>query len=89
MKKSASEILGEVQAVFREVLARPALVLTPATTAGDVPEWDSFNHLILITEVEQHFGVKFSLRDVMRFRNVGDMCALIETKLQSSSGPSA
>lgn len=82
MRRSTAEILAEVQAVFGRVLARPALVLSPATTAGDVPEWDSFNHIALIAEVEQHFGVKFSLRDVMRFRNVGDLCALIQAKLQ-------
>ena len=51
MKKSSSEILAEVQAVFSRVLAKPALVLTPATTASDVPEWDSLNHLILIGAV--------------------------------------
>jgi acyl carrier protein len=82
MRKSGSEILAEVQAVFSRVLVKPALVLTPATTASDVPEWDSFNHIVLIGEVEQHFGVRFSLKDVMRFRNVGDMCAVIEAKLQ-------
>lgn len=83
--KSAAEILAEVQGVFSEVLVRPGLVLTLSTTAHDVPEWDSFNHIILITEVERHFGLKFSLRDVMRFRNVGDMCALIEARLQSGA----
>lgn len=80
MRLSASEILAEVQAAFGEVLARPDLVLTPATTANDVPEWDSFNHIALIAEVERRFALKFSLKDVMRFRNVGDMCAAIEAK---------
>lgn len=85
MTRSAADILAEVQAVFAGVLARPALVLTAATTASDVPEWDSFNHIALVAEVERHFGVKFALREVMRFRNVGDMCALVEAKLRQGN----
>ncbi len=33
-------------------LTTTPLVLTPALTAAEVPEWDSFNHINLIVAVE-------------------------------------
>ena len=39
------------------------------------------NHTMLIAAVEKHFGVKFSIKEVMRFRNVGDVCKVVAAKL--------
>lgn len=75
------EILAEVNKVFIRVFEDPAIVVTPATVARDVPRWDSLNHTILIARVQEHFKVKFSLREVMKLQNVGDMCVLLEKKL--------
>jgi len=83
MSKTPAEILLEVNVVFCEVLATPDVVLTDSTTANDVEGWDSLNHVRLIAAVEERFGVKFMLKEVMRFANVGDMCRLIYTKLGS------
>jgi acyl carrier protein len=76
-----AEILTHVTAVLARVFDRPDLVVRETTTARDVPEWDSLNHATLITGVEAHFKIKFSLKEIMRFQNVGDMCAAVETKL--------
>ncbi len=73
-------ILLEVNKVFAEVFGNPSITVGPTTTAKDVPEWDSLNHTALIAAVEKHFQIKFSLREVMRFQNVGDMCALVRAK---------
>lgn len=75
------EILSEVNKVFAAVFGDPSIVVGPATTAKDVVGWDSLTHTRLIAKTQEHFKVKFSLREVMRFQNVGDMCALIDKKL--------
>jgi acyl carrier protein len=77
----ARNILDEINAVFRAVFANSSLTVTESTTAADIPEWDSLNHTMLIAAVEKHFGVKFSIKEVMRFRNVGDMCKVVAAKL--------
>ncbi len=73
-------ILLETTEVMREVFGDPALAVTASTSAQDVPGWDSLNHTTLIARVEAHFQIKFTLREVMRFRNVGDMCTVIAAK---------
>jgi acyl carrier protein len=78
------QILKEVNEVFVRVFANPSIVVGNSTTAKDIAEWDSLNHTILIGEVERHFKIKFSLKEVMRFQNVGDMCVVIRTKLGNS-----
>ncbi len=76
-----AEILSHVTAIFARVFDKPDVIVHETTTAKDIPEWDSLNHATLITAVEAHFKIKFSLKEIMRFQNVGDMCAVIETKL--------
>jgi len=66
---------------FRFVFDDPNLQLTPATTANDVPGWDSVMHINLIVAAEKEFGVRFTTAEVMSLRNVGDLTNLIAKKL--------
>ncbi len=66
--------------VFHDVFENPEIVLTPETTANDVEGWDSLSHAILISAVELKFQVKFSTREVLRLKNVGDLAQLIDSK---------
>ncbi len=75
------EILPELNKVFVRVFDDPSLVITEATTAEDVARWDSLNHTILLARVQEHFKVRFSLREIMKLNNVGDLCALVRSKL--------
>lgn len=75
------DILSEVKTIFVQVFNNPSIVVHDGTTAADIAEWDSLNHTVLISAVQQHFAVKFTLREIMKFQNVGDMCAVIRAKL--------
>ena len=56
-------------------------MINSETTADDVDEWDSLNHTVMIVEVEKHFTVKFKLKELLGFKNVGDMCRCIKVKV--------
>ena len=53
------------------------------TLAHDVPGWDSLSHVDVILAVEEHFGVRFSSREVLALKNIGDLQRLLDTKRQS------
>jgi acyl carrier protein len=55
---------------------------TEETTAGQVPGWDSLNHVNVILEVEKRFSVHFRNPEILRLRNVGDLQRLVEDKLR-------
>lgn len=76
-----NQILEEVNSIFCRVLNNTNIVLTEISTAQDVDEWDSLNNIRLITEVEQHFNVKFKLREILKLKNVGELCLSVQKKL--------
>ncbi len=67
-----TEIYTRLASVFQDVFDR-AVALTDATTAADVPGWDSLNHITLIGTVEDEFDVKFPMKDVVGMKNVGEL----------------
>jgi len=75
------DILSRVTGIFREELKQPNLVVLPSTTANDVEGWDSLTHMALIHMVELEFKLKFKLPEILKFKNVGDMCQAIEKRL--------
>ena len=76
-----NSILSQLTMIFRDVFDDPDLVLTPATTARDVPGWDSMNHITVVVAAERHFGVKFHTSEIEMLQNVGELTRLIGAKL--------
>jgi len=75
-----SDIYQALTDILREVFDDDALTATPELSAGDVPEWDSFNHINIVVASEQRFGVKFHAAEIESLRNVGEFVGLIERK---------
>ena len=57
------------------------ITLSDHTCADDIEEWDSLTHITLISEVEDTFGMKFSMKDVLGMQNVGEMAEIIEKSI--------
>ncbi|HNP98819.1 MAG TPA: acyl carrier protein [Bacteroidia bacterium] len=77
-------ILSELTGIFKKVFENDSVILQIDTTANDVDGWDSLTHTSMIVEVEKHFNVKFKLKEVLGFKNVGDMVNMIHTKLETA-----
>jgi len=73
-------IYEELTAIFRDIFMRDDLVLTAATSALDVPGWDSFRQIEIILAVEAQFGIRFNTRELDALRNVGDLAGTILAK---------
>ncbi|MBQ5990305.1 MAG: acyl carrier protein [Oscillospiraceae bacterium] len=81
MEKEA--ILKKLNEVFREVFDLDDVVVTRNTVADDIEEWDSLEHINLISAVESTFKMKFKMKEVSTMKNVGEMVDIIaeRTKL--------
>jgi len=77
------EITGKVQEIFRDVFQAPELVINPEMTANDVDKWDSLTHLTMIARVEESFGFRFKLKEMVKMKNVGDMLTIINEKVNA------
>lgn len=75
--------LQGIEAVLREVFDDPGLVITAETIANDVDGWDSLSHVNVVVAVEAHFGIRFTPREALTFRNVGDMARAVDARRQA------
>ena len=75
-----TELLEILNGIFRKVLKRDNITLTEDTTAHEVDGWDSLTNMILLTEIEKKFGVRFTFREIVKLKNVGDLCQTIMNK---------
>jgi acyl carrier protein len=76
-----TEVVTRLTPIFRKVFNDESVEVTDTLTANDVAGWDSLSHMLLITEVENAFSIKFKLKDLNKMRNVGDMMDIIIAKL--------
>ena len=71
------EVYEQLNEVFRDVFDDDSITVNDATTSNDIEEWDSLEHINLIAAVEQEFGMRFSMGQVVSMKNVGEMVAII------------
>ena len=76
-----ADIYAGLNHIFRDVFGDDALTVGPQTTADQVPGWDSIKMVSIIIAVEQHFDVKLRSREVDQLKTVGDLAAVVKTKL--------
>ena len=74
------EIFARLNKVFQEVFDDPSIRLTPQTTADDIEDWDSLEHITLISAVEREFRMKFKMKEIPLMKNVGEMAGIIQER---------
>jgi acyl carrier protein len=72
--------LDRLQEVFRDVFDEDDLTISAETTAADIEEWDSLQHVTLVVNVEAAFGVRLTSLEVAGLKNVGQLVAIVESK---------
>ena len=78
---STDDIMTRLTSVFRQVFGDDALVLSEATTAHDIPGWDSLRMVSIVVSVEKAFGVRLRSREVDKLACVADFVHLLAAKL--------
>ncbi|OGG79568.1 hypothetical protein A3A39_02395 [Candidatus Kaiserbacteria bacterium RIFCSPLOWO2_01_FULL_54_13] len=69
LKNIASQVLGLPKGKIQDTLVR-----------RETPEWDSFNHLMLISEIEKKLGIQFTMAEVEKVQTYGELKKTVENK---------
>ena len=77
---TTKEIFEKLSEIFSDVFDEE-ITVTAETTSADIEEWDSLTHITLISEVEDAFGFKFAMKDVLGMKNVGEMAQIIANNI--------
>ena len=80
MEVQTKTVIDQLTVIFRNVFNDETIFLTDKMTANDVSSWDSLSHMLMITEVENAFSIKFTLREINKLKNVGALIDLIQAK---------
>lgn len=75
-------LVEEIQVIAREIFAKPELVITDAITAADVDTWTSLSFMQFLTAIENKYGFKFKMMELLQLRNMG---AVIDATLKHLS----
>ena len=73
--------IEKVNNIFRMVFDDEQINIRPEMTANDVDGWDSLSHVNLILAVEKSFNIKFTQKELLTFKNVGDLLRSIDSKI--------
>lgn len=77
---SEQEIYERLTEVFRDVFDIDDLTINGETTADDIDEWDSIEHINLISAVEDEFKIRFKMGEVSTMKNVGEMVEIVKSR---------
>ena len=78
-----NEIIAELKKIFISVFNHENFEMNDGLSANDVDGWDSLTHMIIITDIEHRFGIKFKLRDLNKLNNLGNLVELVSSKIAS------
>jgi acyl carrier protein len=75
-------ITQELKRVILTALKLDDWDIQDETIATQIPGWDSLNHINVILAIENDFLVRFKPIEVLKLKNIGDLQALLTSKLQ-------
>lgn len=71
------EAYAKLNEVFQDVFDDDTITVQDDTTAADIEDWDSLEHINLVVAVESAFQIKFNMGEVNAMKNVGGMMDII------------
>lgn len=75
------DVIEPLAKIFREVFDDEEITLSRGMTADNIDGWDSLSHVNLIVTIETRFAIRFSQKELLTFKNVGDLMDCIQSKL--------
>jgi len=61
-----------------EILEEDPKSISLQTRLDDLENWDSLNVLMVITHVDEHFGVELPIQELSSCQRISDLCDLVE-----------
>lgn len=66
--------------IFSQVLGIDELKINDGLSPQNTPSWDSLNSIVLLTEIEKAFSVRFDIKEAMAIKNFKEVEDLIASK---------
>lgn len=67
------ELTNTLQPMVQRAFANPSLTLTDDLTPANTPAWTSLSFTQLLTDIENHFDIKFRMLELLQMQNMGNI----------------
>lgn len=78
------ELEQKVIKIIAESLEVTEGLISEDTAIGDIPEWNSLGHIVIISSLEKEFSINFDPEIIMDLEDVSDIVAAIEERLTNN-----
>jgi acyl carrier protein len=75
-----NEIIDKIKSILISTLKHENFEMKDEMAAADVDGWDSLTHMVIITEIEKLFQIKFRLKEINKLNNLGNLIELVQSK---------
>ena len=77
------EIVEKLTPIARQIFADEAMVLNDDLSAANVANWTSLSFMQFLTEIENQFGFKFKMMEILKLQNMGAVINAIENHMNA------
>lgn len=74
-----NEIVTQLTNIASEIFQVENLILTEDMSATNVETWTSLTFMQMLTAIEENFGFKFKMMELIQIKNMGDIIRSIES----------
>ena len=66
-------MINDVNTIVAKVFSISESEVNDESSPENIESWDSFNGLVLVDELENHFNVKFTISEIIDVKTVADI----------------
>lgn len=76
------EIINQLTPIAREIFAKPELIVTDDLSYENLETWTSLAFMQFLTAVEERWGFKYKMVELIRLQNMGAVIDSILTHVE-------
>ena len=74
-------IFKRVQDIFRDIFDEDTLIISDNTSPEDIEDWDSLNHILLLSAIQEEFNIEIGLEEMQLVNDVSTLLNIIKNKI--------
>lgn len=76
------EILEKIESIVAASLSHHDFTMTEETKPEEITGWDSMANAMILSAIEQEFGIKFKFADMLAWKTVGQLADIVRLKTE-------
>lgn len=74
---------NKIISIISQVLEVDINKIKPDMAIGDLPEWNSLNHIKIIASIEKEYNIKFASTDLAEIEDISDIVSLTKEMIEA------